>query len=173
MPAILSHVHSSFTFLGVPPERRDRCLELLRAMNPAERSRAREDEMVTIAVEGEQDIVRARLACKALCQRLGFTDIGTTKLMTAISELSRNIHRYAGRGVIHISRINGEKIGVQIIASDRGPGIPDVDKVLSPSYVSKTGMGRGLRGTRSIMDYFDIYSRPGEGTVITVRKTLS
>ena len=62
---------------------------------------------------------------------------------------------------------------IQVIATDRGPGIPDVERVLSPTYRSTSGMGRGLRGTRTLMDYFDIYSRPGEGTIVTVRKAVS
>lgn len=75
--------------------------------------------------------------------------------------------------MIHISRVPGERVCVQVIAADRGPGIRDIARVLSPNFVSQTGMGRGLRGTRSIMDSFDIQSRPGEGTVVTVQKYLS
>jgi serine/threonine-protein kinase RsbT len=173
LSAILTQARLTFDFFGIPPERRDQCLDQLRALSGAERTQARADDMVTMAVEDEQDIVRARLAGKALCQRLGFTEVGTTKVMTAISELARNMHNYAGRGVIHIRRMNAEKPCIQVIATDRGPGIPDVEKVLSASYRSKSGMGLGLRGTRAIMDYFDIFSRPGEGTIVTVRKNLS
>lgn len=173
LPALVAQVQSSFNFFGVPPERRDRCLDQIRALAGVERPRPREEDMIVIAVEGEQDILRARLAGKALCQRLGFSEIGLTKVMTAISELSRNMFKYAGRGVIHISRMNTEKPTIQVIATDRGPGIPDVERVLSPTYRSTSGMGRGLRGTRTLMDYFDIYSRPGEGTIVTVRKAVS
>ena len=173
LPAILAQVESSFDFFGVSPERRDRCLRSLRGLDGAAKVGAVDDDDVTIPVEQEQDLLRARLAGKALCRRLGFTEIGTTKVMTAISELARNIFKYAGQGVIRIRRLTADGVGVQVIASDRGPGIPDVNKVLSPGFHSKTGMGRGLSGTRALMDSFDIQSRPGEGTIVTVQKAKS
>ena len=93
--------------------------------------------------------------------------------MTAISELSRNIFKYAGKGEIRVCRAAAERVTVQVVASDRGPGIPDIDHVMRADYRSKSGMGRGLRGTRALMDFFEIHSRPGEGTTVTVRKEKS
>lgn len=130
----------------------------------------RVEELITISVQEEYDIVRARLAGKALCQRIGFTEIDTTKVVTAISELSRNIYKYAKRGWITLSRMSGEHPIVEIVARDRGPGIADVERVFRPDFRSRSGMGGGLRGTRALMDFFEIRSHPGEGTVVTIRK---
>jgi serine/threonine-protein kinase RsbT len=167
-------VQSSFAFFGVSPERRERCLAHLRVLAGVPQSGAEGSEEVTIAVTEEQDLVRARLAGKAFCQKLGFNDIDATKVMTAIAELARNIFKYAGRGEIRIFRADtANRAGVQVIASDHGPGIPDVSRVLRPDFRSKTGMGRGLQGTRALMDFFEIHSSPGGGTTVTIRKSKS
>lgn len=127
-------------------------------------------EPTVIVVEREGDIVRARLAGKLICQKLGFGELAVAKTVTAISELSRNIVKYAARGTITLRSAPGDRIGLEVVASDRGPGILDIEAVLRPGYRSRTGMGAGLRGTRAIMDFFEIRSRPGEGTTVTIRK---
>lgn len=165
---IVKQVRSSFEFFGVSQERLDRCLGHLRMLDSSPQIGVPDD--VTIAIIEERDLVAARTAGKGICRNLGFTEIGATKVMTAISELSRNIFKYAGRGEVRIRRASGERPVIEVIAIDRGPGIPDINRVLSPVFQSKTGMGRGLRGTRSLMDFFEIQSRAGEGTTVTVRK---
>lgn len=130
------------------------------------------EEVITVSVHEEYDIVRARAAGKVLCQKIGFNEIDTTKVVTAISEISRNIFKYAKKGWVTLRRTGGDNAGIEVVATDRGPGIPDVERVLRPDYRSRTGMGGGLRGTRAIMDSFDIRTRPGDGTVVTIRKLL-
>src|SRR5690242_8002539 len=99
---------------------------------------------VTIRIEG--DIVRARGAGRDMCRELGLSEINQVKVATAISELARNIFHYAKTGSITLNRLSVPKAGIEIVAIDQGPGIPDVKLVLSGTYKSKTGMGKGLLG---------------------------
>ena len=118
----------------------------------------------------EDDIVRARGAGRDLCRDLGFSEINQVKVATAISELARNIFQYAKTGLVVLRRLGGARPGIEIVARDNGPGIPDVQLVLGGSYRSRTGMGKGLLGSRRLMDHFEIDSGPGRGTTVTLRK---
>ncbi len=126
----------------------------------------------SIAINRDEDVITARDAGRTLCRNLGFSETDQTKVATVISELARNILHYAGRGTITVSRIagSGTSSGVEVVAADEGPGIPDVDSILAPGYRSPRGTGFGLRGTRRLVDYFDIVTHPGRGTRVTVRK---
>jgi serine/threonine-protein kinase RsbT len=126
------------------------------------------DREIAISIEREGDIVRARETGRAMCRHLGFSEVDQTKVATAISELSRNIFQYAGRGEVRMRPSGGRAI--EVIATDRGPGIADLAAVLSPGYRSKRGMGLGLQGTRRIVDEIDIDSRSGVGTTVRFRK---
>jgi serine/threonine-protein kinase RsbT len=100
---------------------------------------------------------------------MGFSMALQVKVATAISELARNIVQYAGAGEVEIGSVQGKTIGIEVVARDRGPGIPHLAEVLDGDYRSMTGMGMGLRGTRNLMDYFDVRTAAGTGTEITVR----
>ncbi len=125
---------------------------------------------VTFPIAQEDDIVLSRSAARELCRKLGFSTTGQTKVATAVSELARNIYQYVGRGSIAIKGIQGAPPAIEIIAADEGPGIADIDAVLSGRYKSRTGLGAGLRGVKRLMDEFAIVSERGRGTVITIRK---
>lgn len=127
-------------------------------------------EILDIPIDVEGDIVRARGAGRDICRGLGFAEINQVKVATAISELARNIHQYAGRGVITLKTLGAPRPGIEIVARDAGPGIPDTKLVLSGSYRSRTGMGKGLLGARRLMDAFELVSEPGKGTLVTLRK---
>ncbi len=127
-------------------------------------------ETIDIAINLEGDIVRARGAGRDMCRDLGLSDINQVKVATAISELARNIFHYAKTGNIALRRLGPPRAGIEIIATDKGPGIPDVAHVLSGSYKSKTGMGKGLLGTKRLVDFFEVDSGPGKGTRIVLRK---
>jgi serine/threonine-protein kinase RsbT len=123
---------------------------------------------MTIPIEREGDIVRAREMGRAMCKSLGFSEVGQTKVATAISELSRNIFQYAGRGEVRLRPSNGGAI--EVVASDTGPGIANLTAVLTPGYRSKRGMGMGLQGTRRLVDEFYVDTRPGVGTTVKFSK---
>ena len=104
---------------------------------------------------------------------IGFSALDQTKFLTAASELVRNILQYARTGHVSISRSSragNDRAGLELIASDSGPGIVDTGHVLSTQYRSKSGMGIGLKGARRLVDEFELDSQPGRGTRVTIRK---
>jgi serine/threonine-protein kinase RsbT len=124
-----------------------------------------------IPIVNEVDIVTARQRGRALAAELGFAGSDQALIATAISELARNILLYAGHGEIGITteRENG-RLGIGVVASDQGPGIPDLKRALQDGFSTGKGLGLGLPGTKRIMDEFDLASEIGKGTRVTVRK---
>jgi serine/threonine-protein kinase RsbT len=124
-----------------------------------------------IEVLAERDIVTARSTARQVAMSLGFGAIDQSRIATAVSELTRNIVRYAtdGRGSV-IVRSTEDRPGIEVIVSDNGPGIADLDLVMQDGYTSGGGMGLGLPGTKRLMDEMLIDSRAGSGTTITIRK---
>jgi serine/threonine-protein kinase RsbT len=124
----------------------------------------------TLVVEGENDVLVVRRAARSMAERQGFGDVGQTRVATMSSELARNIVMYAGHGEVRLSMFDLPHPGVEIMASDRGPGIANLEAILAGRYRSRTGMGSGLRGTKAIADEFKIESAPGKGTTVVARK---
>jgi len=116
------------------------------------------------------DIVTARQQGHALAERLGFSATDATLVATAISELARNIVQYACKGEILLrSARNGTRHGMVVIARDRGPGIADVESLLSGRSTSLRP-GLGLPGVRRVVDEFQIDSERDLGTTVIVTK---
>jgi serine/threonine-protein kinase RsbT len=94
-----------------------------------------------------------------------------TLIATAISEVARNIVTYAGSGEIVLQVVQrGHRCGILIIARDRGPGIADIERTMADGYSTSRGLGLGLPGSKRLMDEFEIVSRVGKGTEITMTK---
>jgi serine/threonine-protein kinase RsbT len=126
-----------------------------------------------IRVESEADLVTARMKGRELARQLGFSTVDQTLIATAISELGRNILRYAGLGeVLLMPAGRGGQDGIVVVARDNGPGIPDVGLAMQDGYSTSRGLGMGLPGTKRLMDEFQILSEPGRGTTVTVTKWL-
>ena len=126
---------------------------------------------VSVLINADGDLVRAREQGRVLAGQLGFTQSDLTLVATAISELARNIVRYARRGEIVLRQAEDSGVpGIVIIARDEGPGIPDVNRAMEPGYSTAGGLGLGLPGVRRIMDKFEIVSEVGKGTVVTAVK---
>ncbi len=124
-----------------------------------------------VVVASAADIVTARQAGRALASELGFSTSDLTVIATAISEVARNILEYAKRGEIVLSLVQrGSRLGISVIARDRGPGIPDVARALQIGFSTSRGLGIGLPGTRRLMDEFEIDSREGHGTTVAMKK---
>jgi serine/threonine-protein kinase RsbT len=124
---------------------------------------------VVIRVDG--DIVTARQQGRTLAEQVGFHGSDLTCIATAISELGRNILKYAGSGDVIIRAAHvGIKHGIIVIAQDEGPGIPDVGLAMQDGYSTSNSLGLGLPGTRRLMDEFEIASVVGRGTTVTVKK---
>ncbi len=127
-----------------------------------------------LSIEGEEDIVLARQAAREAARRLGFSMVDQSRIATAVSELTRNVVRYALErgGDVYLREVRGPagQVGLEIVVSDQGPGIPDVAAALREGYSTSRGLGLGLPGTRRLMDEMAIDSAPGRGTTVTVRK---
>jgi signal transduction histidine kinase/DNA-binding response OmpR family regulator len=129
--------------------------------------------ILKIEIRYEQDVVSARQRTRQIAALLSFDGQQQTRLATAVSEIARNAFQYAGGGRVEFS-IEGQtppQIFV-IRISDRGPGIGNLDRILSGEYSSKTGMGLGIVGARRLMDRFEIRSSPAGGTQVSMCKLL-
>jgi len=126
---------------------------------------------IRVAINSDQDIVTARQKGRALATELGFSTGDATLIATAISELARNIVSYARRGEITLKIVDASgRQGISVIASDDGPGIPDIRQALRDGFSTSGSLGLGLPGVRRLMDEFEITSQPGRGTIVAVKK---
>ena len=126
---------------------------------------------IRVDIHSSSDIVVARQEARTMALAAGFSLCDSTLITTAISEIARNVLEYAESGEVTMSLLkNGVKNGVKIVVTDRGPGITDIDQVMKDGYSSRKGLGIGLPGTKRLMDEFEIRSRAGSGTTITMKK---
>jgi len=124
-----------------------------------------------IDVKNSDDIVAARQAGHQLARDLGFSLTDVTMIATAISEIARNITTYAGEGEVTLRVVERPgSHGVEVVASDAGPGIEDVERAMQDGYTTGNGLGLGLPGTRRLVDDFHLDTTPGVGTTIRLVK---
>lgn len=125
----------------------------------------------TLSVRSDNDIVLARQAVRKWAQELGFSLVDQTKVVTAASELARNTLIHGGGGTLRLEALNeGIRRGLRLTFEDQGPGIADIELALKEGYTTGTGLGLGLPGSRRLVNEFDIISRVGEGTRVSVTK---
>jgi serine/threonine-protein kinase RsbT len=131
-------------------------------------------ETKSIALEGDDDIVVARGEVRSLAVALGFNTLDQTRLATVASELARNIIKYArtGRLIVQPTSSPHGRQGLRLIFEDTGPGIADIEAAMRDGYSTSKGLGKGLPGSRRLVDEFSIDSAPGRGTRITVVRWL-
>jgi len=126
---------------------------------------------IRIPVSADPDIVTARQAARNVAADAGFPGTELTVLATAVSEIARNIVRFAGAGQIIVEQIeDGNRRGVRVIARDAGPGIVDLDQAMQDGYSTYRGLGLGMPGARRLMDEFEVVTKPGRGTTVTMTK---
>ena len=123
-----------------------------------------------IHVNADADVARAAMLASRIGAQAGMSAVDRTMLATTVSELARNIIKYAVRGVLTVRVLEGARAGVEVIASDDGPGMADTELALQDHFSTGGTLGLGLPGVRRMMDEFAIDSRPGAGTRVTVRK---
>jgi serine/threonine-protein kinase RsbT len=129
------------------------------------------NEDTVMPLRSDVDVLKARKYGKELASELHFSNSERTIIATAISEIARNTVLYAKSGTMHLKLIrNGIKRGLLIVATDEGPGIPDLKLAMQDGYTTSRGLGIGLPGARRLMDEFDIISEVGKGTIITMKK---
>ena len=137
----------------------------------AERGQGRDDR-VRVPISGDADIVTARSQSREAAARLGFTTTDLTVIATAVSEVTRNIVRFAGTGEVVVELLDEPRPGVRIVARDAGPGIGDVARAMQDGFSTYAGLGLGLPGARRLMDEFAVDSEVGRGTTVTMTKWL-
>jgi serine/threonine-protein kinase RsbT len=127
-----------------------------------------------LPIASERDIVAARQRAREVAKALGFSLVDQSRIATAVSELTRNVVRYAtdSRGEVRIRALerSAHGVGIEIVVADEGPGIPDVEVAMRAGVSGGQGLGMGLPGTRRLMDEMEIDSGPGRGTLVTIRK---
>jgi len=123
---------------------------------------------ILVEIQKSQDIVEARSVARKIADSLDFDAVNQTRIATAVSEIARNAltHGHGGKMTITILKNRG----IEITVIDEGPGIPDVDEVMIDGRSSKGTWGLGLGGAKRLMDEFNVESKPGEGTQVTMRK---
>jgi len=122
-----------------------------------------------LEVRSDDDIVRARRSARERAVTAGLRLVDQTKLITAVSELARNMTRYAGGGTVSLSIVgDGSRRGVRASFVDEGPGIPDVEQAMSNGFTTGTGLGLGLGGAKRLVHEFRLDTEPGQGTTVTV-----
>lgn len=125
----------------------------------------------TLPIRSDQDIVRVRQTVRAWTVELKFSLVDQTKFITAASELARNTFEYGGGGTIRLESLQERgRNGLRLTFEDKGPGIPDLDLALKDGYTTGGGMGLGLSGAKRLSNEFEIYSKVGEGTRITITR---
>ncbi|MER7368033.1 anti-sigma regulatory factor [Nonomuraea wenchangensis] len=126
---------------------------------------------VELVIAGNSDVVIVRQQVRNSAQQVGLSLVDQTKVVTAASELARNALMYAGGGQVRIEVVNnGVRDGLRLDFTDEGPGIPDLDLALTDGWSTGGGLGLGLSGSRRLVDEFDLESKTGEGTRVTVIK---
>jgi serine/threonine-protein kinase RsbT len=120
-------------------------------------------------IRASDDIVLVRQAVRKKSIALGFGLVDQTKVVTASSELARNTLDYGGGGTVLLELVeNGTRSGLKLTFEDQGPGIPDIALALTDGYTTGNGMGLGLSGAKRLSNEFEIWSKPGEGTRVSI-----
>ena len=122
-------------------------------------------------IANDDDVIAARRKGRVLAAEIGFSPGEQAMIAAIITELACNIIDHVGRGELLLHVIEDDRRrGIAVIASDHGPGIPNIKDALQASYSVAAGLGLGLRGVRGLTDSLDIISIPGRGTTVTARK---
>jgi serine/threonine-protein kinase RsbT len=129
-------------------------------------------DLEIIPVRSGEDVVKARQVVRSRAMELGFSLVEQTKIVTAASELARNTVIYGGGGEMRVEHVyeGPRRRGLRLTFEDKGPGIPDIELALRDGYTSGNGLGLGLNGARKLSHEFDIWTRPGEGTRVTITR---
>jgi serine/threonine-protein kinase RsbT len=123
----------------------------------------------TISVTTSEDVVRVRQKVRAQAVSLGFSLVDQTKIVTAASEIARNTVVHGGGGRMHLDTLRQSgRVGLRLVFSDKGPGIPDIARAMTDGYTTAGGLGLGLSGAKRLSNEFDVKSAVGEGTTVTL-----
>ena len=125
----------------------------------------------SLQIDSGEQLVAVRQAVRAKAEELRFSLVDQTRIITAASELARNTLQHGGGGSVAIEIVeNGIRRGLRLTFKDQGPGIPDLELAMKDGYTTGGGLGLGLSGSKRLVNEFQILSKVGEGTEVTVTK---
>ncbi|MDQ8005409.1 MAG: anti-sigma regulatory factor [Pedobacter sp.] len=125
----------------------------------------------SVSIQREQDVVLFRNRLKEVAVKIKMGLLNQTRLITASSEIVRNMLRYADGGIGLIEVVSrGRDNGIRITFTDQGPGIADISLAMRDGYSTGKSLGLGLPGSKRLVDEFDIKSKMGEGTIVMLLK---
>ena len=125
----------------------------------------------SLPVRQESDLLLVRGLVRERALELGLGTLDLTRIVTAASELGRNTLVHGGGGTLLLESIAAdERRGVRLTFEDTGPGIADIAQAMTDGFTTNGGMGLGLSGSRRLVSEFEVFSRIGEGTRITVTR---
>lgn len=125
----------------------------------------------SLEIRRSEDVVQVRQRVRAFAAEAGLRLVDETKIITAASELARNVVTYANSGTARIELVSdGRRQGVRVTFEDNGPGIADLELAMKDGYTTGAGLGLGLGGARRLSNEFEIQSKPGEGTRVTITR---
>ncbi|OKL40230.1 anti-sigma regulatory factor [Pontibacter flavimaris] len=123
----------------------------------------------TMQIVREQDVVPFRNRVREMCTKIGMSLVNQTKLITAASELVRNMLKYANGGKVVLETISkNAQAGIRLVFVDEGPGIADIHQAMRDGFSTGKSLGLGLPGAKRLVNEFDIKSATGEGTTVTI-----
>jgi serine/threonine-protein kinase RsbT len=126
-----------------------------------------------VHISTESDIMTVRKSVREKATQIGFGLTDVTRIVTAASELARNIFRYAGSGTMSLYIENyGDMVAMSLIFEDKGPGIANIEEAMQPGFSTSGGLGLGLSGSKRLMDELEIHSEFGVGTVVKTKKWM-
>src|SRR5690606_36405082 len=120
------------------------------------------DEM---SIKREVDVIPFRNRVKEYAVKIGMSLVNQTKIITAASELARNMLKYANGGKVLIEVVSkGRENGIKLVFEDKGPGIPDIKLALQDGYSTGKSLGLGMPGAKRLVSEFSVRSEVGKGT---------
>jgi serine/threonine-protein kinase RsbT len=124
-----------------------------------------------LPIKAETDVVQIRQLVRKWAIELKFSIVDQTKIVTAASELARNVLVHGKGGSMRIESFEeGIRRGLRLTFEDQGPGIADIEMALRDGFTTGNGLGLGLGGSKRLVNEFNIASKPGEGTRVTIVK---
>jgi serine/threonine-protein kinase RsbT len=122
-------------------------------------------------IRSAEDVVGVRRVVREWALGVGFSLVDQTKIVTAASELARNVIVHGGGGSLRLEALNDEaRRGLRLVFEDQGPGIADVARALKDGFSTGGGLGLGLGGAKRLSNEFEIESRPGAGTRVAITR---
>jgi serine/threonine-protein kinase RsbT len=129
------------------------------------------DKQQKLLLTSDEHVVALRKLVRTLALEIKLSLLDQTKLITAASELARNTLKYGGGGFMRTARLaDGARRGIGLSFVDSGPGIADVEQALTDGFSTGGGLGLGLGGARRLVDEFEIVTKIGKGTAVTILK---